>query len=553
MNKLKNLILAARGEKKADLVFKNANVLNVFTKEYITCDLAIKDGIIAGLGNYNGEREIDASGKFIIPGMIDSHVHIESSYLTPRRYAEAVLPFGITGIIADPHEIANVCGEAGCRFMMNSAKGLPFDIHYMLPSCVPATPFDHAGCTLTAKDTAELIGKYPFLGLGEMMNYPGLLCLDDDVLGKLKTADIIDGHAPDISGKDLCAYIASGVSTDHECAGVAEALEKVRLGMYVHLRQGTLAKNVADMAAAITPDTVDRFTLCTDDKHIDEILKIGSINDAVQAAVKAGIRPEYAITMASKNVADCYGLKGVGAIAPGFSADIVLCEDNAAQRILSVYKMGELVAENGKPTFESANTPMEEVCDTVHIRPLKLGDLVEEFDSKKPVIKTLPGSLYTEKAYASAPDGLTLAAVIERHTASGQIGRARIMGISIRGGAIAQTIGHDSHNIIVAGDNEADMISAVEALGKSGGIAVVKGGEVTAKLELPVAGLMTDIPAQKVADAVGSLVTAAEALCGKDGGKVLMNLAFLPLLVIPELKLSDSGLFDVNSFCFLEK
>lgn len=552
MDSFKRKIQVAKGESKAELVFKNASVLDVYSKKFVVCDLAVDHGIIVGLGEYDGETQIDATGKYLLPGLIDAHVHIESGYLTPRRYAEAVLPFGVTGIIADPHEIANVCGEAGLAFMLASSEGLPLDIHYMLPSCVPATPFDHAGCVLTADDTHRLMNQYPFAGLGEMMNYPGLFACDGEVLGKLGAADLIDGHAPGVTGKSLCAYRAAGITTDHECSTPDEALEKIRMGMYVHLRQGTLAKNVAGLIPAITAENMSRFTFCTDDKHIDEVLEKGTITDGIATAVAAGLSPEYAVTMATRNTAECYGLKGVGALIPGNKADLLLCADKAAQKILTVYKNGQKVAENGEICFTTAPTAqMAQVTGTVHIRPLHSEDLVEPFDPKKPVIELLPDSLYTNKIYKESADGLIHAAVIERHKEKGHVGRAYIAGVELHGGAIAQTIGHDSHNIIVAGDNEADMLAAVAALGKDGGIAVVQGGKTIGMLPLPVAGLMTDAAPAEAAETAAQVVAAVNTLSGGNGGQVLMHLAFLPLLVIPELKLSDSGLFDVGAFAFV--
>lgn len=549
MKNLSETIKCAAGRIPAQTVFKNAYVLDVFSKKYRSCDIAVFDGIIVGVGKYSGETELDLTGKYIIPGLIDSHVHIESSCLTPRRYAEAVVPFGVTSVIADPHEIANVAGETGLEFMLESAKDLPLDIRYMMPSCVPATPFDNAGCIINGEDTLELMEKYSFLGLGEMMNYPGLLGCDEEVLRKLTASGVIDGHSPGLSGKELCAYAAAGITTDHECTAPKEAIERVSLGMYVHMRQGTLAANVAALAPAVTSDNSGRFTFCTDDKHIDEILEKGSVNHAIAAAVEAGISPELAVSMATINAAQCYGLGKTGALAPGYRADLVICEDKAAQRVTAVYKDGRKVAENGKPLFETKQSEaLETVRDSVRIKPISEYRLAEPFDPAIPAIKVLPGSLYTEKVFADSDENLCFAAVIERHCGTGNVGRARLSGIDIRGGAVAQTIGHDSHNIIVAGDNEADMAAAVEALGKDGGIAVVRGGKTEAVMPLPAGGLMTDIsPADAAAEYI-KVSGAAGELCGLPGGQLLMTLAFLPLLVIPELKLSDRGLFDVCKF-----
>lgn len=544
-----NLIRVAKGGKKAPLVLKNAFVLDVFLEEYHPCDVAIFDGVIAGIGSYSGENEIDLTGLYLIPGLIDSHVHIESSYLTPAAYAQAVMPFGVTSVIADPHEIANVCGEEGIRFMMKSAETVPLEVYFMLPSCVPATPFDHAGAVIDGSLTADLMRQYDFLGLGEMMNYPGVLAADADVMKKLSVSEMIDGHAPGLAGRELCAYAAAGIRTDHECMTPREALEKISRGLYVHMREGTLAKNVSALAAAVNEHNADRFTICTDDKHIDDILANGTVTDGIRAAVSAGLRPERAIRMATINAASCYHLARKGAIAPGYIADLAVCADAAAEKMLAVYKNGVQVAKNGHALFSvEPAADSAAVRHTVHIQPLSEQSLTAPFSPHVPVIQTVPYSLVTEKVYETSAQGLCHVAVIERHQASGHIGRAFVKGLELFGGAVAQTIGHDSHNMIVLGDNERDMRAAAAALGGDGGIAVAQGGQITAYLPLAIGGLMSDHPAAETAESYAQVVAAVERISNQLGGELLMSLAFLPLLVIPKLKISDAGLFDVEKF-----
>lgn len=546
-----NIIQAALGKKKADLVLKNGKIIDVLNHGIIEGNVAIKAGIIIGIGDYEGFEEIDVNGAYIAPGLVDSHVHIESAMVTPSEYAKMVIPKGVTTIIADPHEIANVCGEEGLKFMIEDSKGLPVDIFYMLPSCVPATPYDHNGCVIDGKMTEELMKKYPFLGLGEMMNFPGLINCDSDVLKKLDTAYFIDGHAPMIMGNELNAYICGGISNDHECSTAEEALEKISKGLNIFIREGTGAKNLEELIKAVTPYNLGHFAFCTDDKDISDVLTEGTINHCIDKAIRLGLDPVSAYTIACYNSPVAYGLGKVGAIAPGYRADIIVTKDINATDIRQVYKNGELVAGNGACYFDSANTDKSNVTGTVNIKPVEPRDLEKTFRPLIPAIKIEKGSLITSAIYRDSSEGMCLCANIERHKATGNIGKCFVDGIAITDGAIAQTIGHDSHNITVIGSDSENMAAAVNALGKNGGIVVVKNKEIIAFMELPVAGLMSD-KAAAIVDAEHSRVLDAIAdICPEGSGELAMIVRFISLLVIPHLKLSDKGLFNVDTFSYL--
>jgi adenine deaminase len=545
MASLSDRIAVAVGKIPADLVFQQVHYVDVFNRRILTGDVAVYDGVVCGIGSYRGIKEMNCAGRYLLPGFTDAHAHIESSMITPAEYAAAVLPRGVTTVIADPHEIMNVCGEAGLQFMLNSTASVPMDIHFMLPSCVPAAPVGTPGQIITAADTAELLGRYPVLGLGEMMNYVGLLNGDQEVLDKLKCSPLTDGHAPQLSGNALNAYLMGGIATDHECSTPEEALEKISRGMYVLIREGTGAKNLIELLPAVTPQNLHRFCFCTDDKHVTELLREGTIGHCVDLAIAHGMSPVDAVSMAAYHAPCCYGLRNRGAIAPGYAADLLLCDALSASSIRQVYKDGVLVAEDGKAVFPVDPVSTEAVCNTVQIAPLLEGSLAAPFDSKKPVIEVLPGSLLTKKVYCTTAEGLSLCAVVERHHAKGTIGTAYVKNLPIQGGAVAQTIGHDNHNITVIGDNEPDMHAAVAALGKSGGIVVVSGGKTLAAFSLPVAGLMSDLPLEAAAAAHTAVETALTSLCGNAAASLLMLLSFLSLPVIPELKLTDLGLVDV--------
>lgn len=549
---IKNLIRIAKGEEQPDLVLKNCNVADVFCGEIKKCDIAIADGIIAGLGEYNCDNEIDLTDKYVVPGFIDSHVHIESSLLTPQGYAQAVLPQGVTTVVADPHEIANACGVKGIKYMQKAGESTPLDICFALPSCVPATPFDSSGAVIDSKETASLINSGNYIALAEMMNYVGVLNCDDEVINKLACANvIIDGHAPMVYGKELSAYAVSGVKTDHECTHAKEALEKVSNGMYVHIRQGTGSQNLDELIKAVNPYNADRFTFCTDDKHFDLILEEGTISNCINMAVDRGVDFITAVKMASINSARCYSMKNKGAIAPGYIADLVVTDDKNAKNILKVFKNGKLAAENGKALFDCKSYKDEAVYHTVNIKPVSKQDFDIDFNEEIPAIAVEPFTLITKPVYCEKPDGLNKCAVIERYNATGNIGKAFVHGSNITGGAIAQTIGHDSHNITVLGDNSSDMQIAVNALGTDGGIAVVSKGEVKAYLSLNVAGLMSDKSIDEILTAYKNISKEIEKITEYNPGQLLMILSFLSLVVIPELKLNDKGLFDVNKFKYL--
>lgn len=552
MSKLGMQIAAAQSKIEPDIIFKNAKVVNVFLGEIENCDVAVYNGKIVGLGEYNGKNEIDVDGKYLIPSFIDSHCHIESSLVSPIEYAKIVVPKGVTAIIADPHEIANVCGEDGLEYMFSAAEGLPLDVHFMLPSCVPATPFENSGAVIDSKLCHELIKKYNFRGLGEFMDFVSLLNSSDEVMSKLKCTDIVDGHAPSLTGKELCAYIGAGVKTCHECTKATEALEKVSRGMYVQMREGTSAKNIEGLLPAVTTRNSDRFLLCTDDKHVDDIITEGTVSNCVRKAVSLGLDPIDAIRMASLNAAQCYKLENTGAIAPGYFANIIISEDITATKITEVYKNGVLVAKNDKALFDKTSVDTSKVTNTIHINELTSKDFEMTFDSSVPVIGVMPRTLVTNKLYKNDDTGLNYCACLERHKGTGNIGKAFVDGFNLKCGAVAQSIGHDSHNITVLGTNPEDMALAVNSLGKDGGIVVVIDGKVESSMILPIAGLMSDKSADIACKEYVSIKEAIEKLAPGSEIDTLMMLSFLSLCVIPEVRVNDQGLFDVTTMEFVK-
>lgn len=550
---MERLIDIAAGRIKAELVIKNAKVVDVFNGRIIEGDVAVCGGKIAGVGSYEGEKEYNAQGQYLTPGFIDAHVHIESSMVAPAEYARIVMPHGVTAVVCDPHEIANVCGIDGILFMMQSAEQSPMDFHFMLPSCVPAADFEDSGAVIDAAMTQEYMKKYNFLGLAEMMNYPGLLAKSPEVLKKLASAQIIDGHAPSLNGKELNAYAATGIMTDHECTTVAEMEEKIAAGMYALLRCGRMSREFSEMAAAVNSYNAARVAFCTDDRYLGDVVKSGTIQNCIITAVDAGMDIFDAIRAATINAAGCYGLKNTGAVAPGYAADFILTKELCPKEITAVWKNGVLTARSGRALFSgSTECQCEAVMNSVNTAPFKAEELVCDFSPERPVISIIPGSLGTKKVFRSSKDGLSHLAVIERHKATGKIGRGYIENYGIKNGAIASCIGHDSHNITVAGDNAEDMECAVAALGKEGGVAAVSDGKVLARLPLPIAGLMSDRSAEEVIALHGELERAARELCVNPELDALMTLVFLPLPVIPELRLTARGLFDVTEFRFVE-
>jgi len=558
--RLARRLRVARGEAPADLVLAGGQVADLYRGCWQKIDVALFDGIIAGLGDYDGPR-MEVRGSYILPGLIDGHLHPESSMLTPRELARALLPLGTTTVVADPHEIANVWGTAGLDYLLAASRGLPLDFFFMLPSCVPASPLESAGAVLTADLLAAYRRRPRVLGLAEVMNFPGVVSGEAGLLRKLALfpRGPVDGHAPLLSGKALSAYRLAGIGSDHECTQLDEAREKLSLGFYLMLREGSLAKNLQDLLPAVTAASLRRAMLVTDDCHPEDLLK-GHLNALLKKAVSLGCDPLQAVTMATLNPAEYFRLGDRGGLAPGLKADLLVVGDLQGFQIQKVFKNGRLVADGGElladlPSQEAAvpatlfrvrEFPLEALS------PRAAGDLVK-------VIGLIPGQLLTEKRVLPAPvkggrlaadpgrDLLKLA-VVERHHGSGNLGLGLVQGFGMRRGALASSVAHDSHNIVVVGALESDMLLAVRHLtGLGGGLVVVAAGQVLAELPLPIAGLMSPRPLGEVAAAYVRLKTAY-----RDLGGVLpdpfMALSFLALPVIPELKLTDFGLVDVHRF-----
>lgn len=555
-------IAAALGQERAELVLKNGSYVNVFTGEVEKGDIAIADGKIVGIGTYSGEKEIDIGSRIAAPGLIDAHVHIESSQLSPEEFARLILPHGTTEIIADPHEIANVCGMAGVCYIAEAAKSTPLEVKVMLPSCVPATAFETSGAHLSAADTEKQIREPYLWGLGEFMNAPGVLGRDGEALGKIEAAHacgkIVDGHAPALTGMPLNAYIAAGIRTDHECDTPEEAAEKVAKGMYVHLREGSATRNVAAVCRAVNDKNFRRFLFCTDDRHAAD-LRAGHINNALRVAVAAGLDPVRAVTIATLNAAECYRLGGKGAIAPSFDADIAVFDDLKDFRCALTLKGGRVVAEDGHALFGGERYLPDAVKNTVHLGEISPARFVLRLKGERALAMRLTaGSVVTEKRVCRvesrggdvALEGADLLklAVIERHRGTGNVGLGLLEGYGLRGGALALTIAHDSHNLIVLGDRNEDMAAAANELVRiGGGLALSQGGKVQS-LPLDIAGLMSSLPAEEYIARSEKLYEQAYAMGVKRGFDAFMSLSFLALLVIPSLRLSDRGLFDVEKF-----
>lgn len=569
MNKarLKDFIKKSQATSKAEIVLKNGNIINVFTGEIIKADIAIDSGIIIGIGNYAGEKEIDLEDKYISPGFIDSHVHIESSMSSPSEFAKIIVPKGVTTIIADPHEIANVKGIQGIEYIINDSKSLPLDVYIMLPSCVPAADFENSGAILEAEDLKLLKDNESILGLGEMMNYPGVINGDDKVIDKLILFKdkIIDGHGPMISGKDLNAYVMGGIKTEHECSTIDEVNDRLRLGMHILIRQGSAAKDLKNIIPAVNKDNLRRFMFCTDDKHPEDLIKEGTIDFNIKLAIKSGIEAVDAIKMATINSAECYGLKDIGAIAPGYKADLVVIDNLDDFNILKVFKDGKLVGQDNKALFETKEYIARNLMNSVNIKRVKKQDIQIKMETNKAnVISVRENSLITEKAVreVSLSDGcfqycdedILKLVIVERHKATGNIGVGLIENIRLKNGAIGSTIGHDSHNIIVVGDNDEDILAAIDQLEKiGGGITIVSNGQVVKSLELEIGGLMTSKPIEETNNRLKEMIRISyEILNVNKNIDPFMTLSFMGLPVIPKLKLTDMGLFDVEKFDFIE-
>ncbi len=564
------MIDVATGRMKAQLVFKNVNLVNVFTGEIYKTDVAVHDGYIAGVGEYHGATELDMEGKYLCPGFIDGHVHIESSLVTPGEFAKAVVARGTTAVIADPHEIANVKGISGIKYMIEGAENIPLDVHVMLPSCVPATPFENAGSVLKAEDLLELINHPRVLGLGELMDFPNIIGCEKSIINKIVMAKNVhkymDGHAPGISGKELNGYILPGVRTEHECSTAEEAMERLRLGMHIMFREGSAARNLVDLIPALNDSTFSRCMFCTDDRHPEDILVSGHIDNNIRVAINNGVDPVKAIQMATINAARCYNIENVGGIAPGYKANIVILNDLQNVEVYQVYKKGRLVAQDGKALFEIKSINDSKMRNSVNFKPL--ADKCFEFKSLSDsmrVIGLLPHSLVTKDLklnvvrkdggyYTEDGEQLLKLAVIERHHATGNIGLALVKGMGLKNGSVASSVAHDSHNIVVIGDNDEDMKLAVEHLQQiGGGIAIAAQGEIKDSLALPIAGLMSDKSLEEVQDKLEAMLKIAYGMGISRDYDPFMTLAFLALPVIPELKLTDLGLFDVVNFKFVEQ
>jgi adenine deaminase len=565
MASLEERIRAALGEEKVDLLIKNGRVVNVFSGQIEKKDVAIFAGTIVGFGDYSAKKTIDVKGDFLCPGFIDGHVHIESSMVTIPEFARAVVPNGTTSVVIDPHEIANVLGQEGIRFMAKSAEGVPLNVFIMIPSCVPATPMETSGAILKAAHLKPLLKESWAIGLAEMMNFPGVIYRDPDVLRKIVVAKgkRIDGHAPLLSGKGLYAYLTAGIRSDHECTTLKEAKEKLNDGMWIMIREGTTARNLRDLLPLVTPKNARRFFFVTDDRHPKELLEEGHINAMVKQAIKWGLDPILAIQMATLNAAEYFRLDDLGAIAPGYRADIITLDHLGRFQINKVFKDGVLTAENGKMISRSTGgTPVstEKVSGSVRVKDIKMDSFL--LPSDQPLVKVIqliPNQIITKKivkkiilrdgvAYPNLKEDILKIAVVERHRATGNIGIGFVQGFGLRKGAIGSSVAHDSHNLVVVGTNDQDMLRAVMTIKKiGGGLVVVSEGKVRASFPMPIAGLMTDTPVSKVHLQLETLRKAAKSM-GCKLPDPFMTLSFLSLPVIPELKLTDKGLVDVNQF-----
>lgn len=555
------LIAVAAGREKADLVLKNAKYLNVFSNEFLCGDIAVANGLIAGVGKYDGKTEIDVSGKLVLPGFIDAHIHLESSMVTPAEFAKAVVAHGTTTVITDPHEITNVMGIDGVEYMIQASQNLPIDVHFMMPSCVPATEIDESGAELDCKDIDLYLDNKKVLGLAEMMNYVGVINGDKNVLSKIVTSQAhhkkIDGHAPELSGNDLNAYIAAGVYSDHECSTFENALEKLRKGQFIMIREGTAAHNLKALMPLLTQQYYSRCMFATDDKHPSDLLYGGHIDYIVKQALKNGADPIVALKTATHHAARYFLLNNKGAIASGYLADIVVVNNLEDFNVETVFKRGKLVFDGEVKDFSAptVDEKLAEKCfDTFHLDSVTPSSF--KVDGKLGLIGLVGGELLTRNLGTAdkidVENDILKIACIERHKGTNHIGVGYVKGYSLKSGAVATSVAHDSHNIITVGCNDDDIAVAVNAIKDSkGGIAVVENGKIKALLELPIAGLMSDEPLTTVNEKLENAKLSAYELGADKSIDPFMTLSFLSLPVIPSLRITTKGVFDAENWKML--
>lgn len=557
----KKLIDTAAGRIKADTVLKNVNYLNVFTNEFVTADVAITSGYIAGIGDYSGENELDCTDKFLVPGFIDSHIHLESSIVSPKSFAKAVSAHGTTAVVTDPHEITNVLGTDGIDYMLKSTENLPIDVFFVVPSCVPASPFDENGAVINHFDTEKCMDNPRILGIAEMMNFPATIGADSEIIKMILSAEnrgkVTDGHAPTLSGKSLNAYVAAGIMSDHECTNLEEALEKLSLGQYIMIRQGTAGRNLDALAPLLTGDTYTRCLFATDDKHPGELIRNGHIDYIIKKAISSGVKPEIAYKVASFNAAQYFKLPQRGAIAPGYIADLVLLDDINSVSIAAVIKNGEKPQSNTAVSVSDIDSALsEKVRHTMNTSKITEESLKIKKSSEK-VIGLISGQIVTtDEGQAGGIDtenDILKVCVVERHKNTGHIGVCYIKGYGLKSGAVATSIAHDSHNIIAIGATDSDIVTAVNAIiDMGGGMVVVNNDCVIESLPLEIAGLMTDENIDCVSGKIDSLKQAAYSLGVNQDIDPLMTLSFVSLPVIPHIKLTSLGVVDVDKFELLK-
>lgn len=556
----KKLIDVAAGRDKAELVFKNVKYLNVFTNCFVTADVAITSGYVAGIGNYNGENEIDCTGRYLVPGFIDSHIHLESSIVSPKTFSRVVSAHGTTAVVTDPHEITNVLGTDGIEYMLKATENLPIDVFFVIPSCVPASPFDENGAVINHLDTEKYMDNPRVLGLAEMMNFPGTVGGDGEIIKMILSAEnsgkVTDGHAPGLGGKSLNAYAAAGVMSDHECTTAEEALEKLSLGQYIMIRQGTAGRNLEALVPLLNGDTYTRCLFATDDKHPGELSENGHIDYIIKKAISSGVKPEIAYKVASFNAAQYFKLPQRGAIAPGYIADMVLLDDIQNVEISAVYKNGkmpELTVKENSDVDSALNARARRTMNTAKITEKSIGIT----KSSEKVIGLINGQIVTtdegEAESIDIQNDILKVCVVERHKNTGHIGRCYIKGYGLKSGAVATSIAHDSHNIIAVGTNDSDIVTAVNTIiDMGGGMVVVNNGSVVESLPLEIAGLMTDADIDYVNGKIDSLKQAAYSLGVNKNIDPFMTLSFVSLPVIPHIKLTTLGVVDVDKFELLK-